>query len=123
MNRAWPVPRVLLAAPSLSVSPMAARQALHAGVRPKRIPVASETADATASTARSTEIGLKRGNSGGMSLTSSVRPKAVMINPANPPMHASSTFSVSNCRISRNRPAPMAARMASSLWRVSVRAS
>ena len=50
-------------------------------------------------------------------------PQAPSANPRIPPAPASITLSVSNCRMTRQRPAPMAARIASSLCRTAARAS
>ncbi len=99
------------------------RDTCHAGARPNTRLAASEMASANINAAGSTVTSLRRGRSSGASASSALTPQRAMITPPVPASSASTTLSVSICRISRTRPAPTAARTTSSRPRAVARAS
>ena len=109
--------------PSFRAPTSAPRVTWKAGILPNRRPVSIATSPANAATVASTRTSPRRGMPSGCRLTSASLPHQARSNPQMPPPSDSSTLSVSNCRISRPRPAPSAVRTASSLSRAAARAS
>ena len=109
--------------PWRSPSARSTRETCHAGARPKTRLAANEIASANNNVAGSTVTSVSRGRSAGASATSALTPQRAMITPPVPASSASTTLSVSICRIRRRRPAPTAARTTSSRPRAAARAS
>ena len=109
--------------PCLRASPRFAPRARQAGASPKRSPVSSVKAQANRRTSESTctaETGSRLGGSAAlMARTAAKAPRM----PQAPPAAASTPLSTSSWRTSRPRPAPRAARTASSVRRATERAS
>ena len=91
-------------------------------MHPNARPVAMETISVKMSAWSSTWNSRKRGIYPGTSVLNNLTPAAATNSPPTPPRQASVKLSVNNCRISRIRPAPSAARTASSCCLRSVRA-
>ena len=102
----------------------APRVAAKAGASPSPIPVATAIAAAKSQTSGPKLTFISRGN-GLIGLIDSVTRSSQWEkkSPAAPPPKASSTLSVSNCRTSRQRPAPSAKRTAISRRRSPARAN
>jgi hypothetical protein len=98
-------------------------RAVSAGSAPNSMPVRTETASVKASTGPSMPTSLARVVKRAVKATSRSRPAAASASPITPPISASSVLSVSSWRTSRPRPAPSAARIASSRLRRSMRDS
>ena len=86
----------------------------RAGTRPNTIAVAIDTPAAKRSTVPSMRISAARGVKRAVKATSSPRVSDASSRPSAPPRSASSVLSVSSWRAMRARPAPSAARIASS---------
>src|SRR6266542_4933297 len=100
--------------------------ARHAGARPNSTPVSNETSSVNASTRQFTLSSTLPGInpvSLSVSATNALLPHKAKSTPATPPKPASSTLSVNNCRIKRQRPAPTASRTVISALREAARAS
>ena len=85
-----------------------------AGASPKARPMSVVRTNPNANTEASTPIASTRGSPGGASATSARTPTTATTIPSTPPRMASSRLSVSTWRTRRPRPAPSAARSASS---------
>ena len=109
--------------PSLSASAGARHVSCAASARPNSRPVSTQSSADAASTAPSIETSwITSARRGGISIDSHwLTPSAIATPPA-PPTPASSTLSVSSCRIWRRRPAPSAARSETSRARAPPRA-
>ncbi len=119
-------PARLVSAPrpdSFSVDEMPPRVDWKAGTMPKSSPVSSDTPIVNAITTGSTRTSARRGIPCGSSATRASTPHTANSNPSAPPTTPRMTLSVSNCRTSRERPAPRAVRTAISLSRAAARAS
>ena len=112
---------------SFSVRLRSARELWSAGIRPKTIPVTTETAAVKASTRQSTPTSAPcspmRGSPAVLMVSSARIPRMPSTSPIAPPTTESATLSVSNWRMIRPRPAPIAARMATSRLRAVARTS
>ena len=113
---------------SLSVALRSVRELCSAGTRPKSIPVPTETAAVNGDHAPvdADERALLRRSSGSPAvlIVSSARmPTTPSTSPMAPPITESATLSVSSWRMIRPRPAPMAARSATSRLRAVARTS
>ena len=111
--------------PELCCAPMckSLRKACSAGINPTTRPMSAVMTSAKANTVPSRRIAFTRGSSGGLSATSARIPTCATTIPKTPPSMASSRLSVSNCRTSRARGAPSAARIENSPSRCAPRAS
>src|SRR5262245_2215043 len=103
--------------PSRNPSIFTLLHARHAGKTPKTSPVASVTRLVNANTRGSSIVASVNGNRVVMIADNTGSRAAAIRIPINPPATASTTLSVSNCRIRRSRPAPIAARTVSSFRR------
>ncbi len=92
---------------------------LKAGIRPNRRPESSETARVNASARESMAISSRRGRVAGPCATRKRSPAWASPSPSTPPSSPSTTLSMSSPRTIRPRPAPSAARTASSCCRPS----
>src|SRR5436190_23775159 len=108
---------------SFSAEARSTRVPCHAGARPNKIPVSSETRAVNANTRASRPTSGRTGNVGGVRRSSTGRNQFVSTSPRPPLNNASSTLSVSTCRINRQRVAPIEERTAISLRRAKARAS
>ena len=90
---------------------------------PNSTPVTTDTSRVNASTGRSTDTSPVREVKRDTNVVSMPTVAIANTTPTTPPAVASSVLSVSSCLISRPRPAPSAARRASSRSRPSIRAS
>ena len=118
--------RRLSLAPRLSVRSATCgseRSTDSAGASPKARPVHSESTAVTRTTPPSSDRSAESGRAVRATTRSVDKASQATSTPAAPPVSASRTLSVSNCRTRRPRPAPSARRSASSLRRDSVRAS
>ena len=107
----WRPVKVRPAWPSDSRSPL--RVAWKAGARPNTIPVINEMPNVNASTQPSIRIiSMRAIFPAGAKAIKAGTPQTASKTPDAPPARATSALSVSNCRISRQRPAPRAARTA-----------
>ena len=107
--------------PSLSASFTSAREVIKAGIRPNR-----NDARVIMAAEKPKIRGSRRTLAGRVAGIRSPRifvAQRPVIDPSTPPIAASSKPSVSNCRASRRRPAPSAARTAISLPRTTLRES
>ena len=93
---------------SRSVPVRLAREACHAGARPKRTPVSSETANVNPRTTPSSFTSEMRGRSSGLSSFRRSSDHSARARPAAPPRIERRTLSVSSSRMIRPRPAPRA---------------
>ena len=100
--------------PSFRCAPESRRAAWSAGTMPKSRPVSRDAPRAYAITCRSTAMFASRGRPAGARVCRSSVHHAATSRPAAPPIRPSSRLSVSIWRSSRRRPAPSAARIASS---------
>ena len=120
--RRWPKPPPAREFSSFITSAISGR-AVSAGSAPNSMPVSTETTSVKPSTVASMPTSLARVVKRAVKATSRSRPAAASPRPITPPMIASSVLSVSSWRTSRPRPAPSAARIASSRLRRSMRES
>ena len=97
--------------------------ARHAGARPNRMPVTSETPNVNPRTVPSIDISSSRGILPGFIARTTIRLACAMASPAAPPRIASRMLSVSSWRTRRVHPAPNAVRMATSFSRPAARVS
>ncbi len=111
-----------LPSPRSSVSD-ARRVACHAGSSPTNIALPRTIAIAAASTGASMVAVSSRGTPSGARLISTGRDHHAIATPVMPPSAARTRLSVSTCLTMRPRPAPIAARIASSRCRAARRAS
>ena len=98
-------------------------RAVNAGSAPNSMPVSTETTSVKPSTVASMPTSLARVVKRAVKATSSWSAPLARPRPISPPATARSVLSVSSWRTSRPRPAPSAARIASSRLRRSMRAS
>ena len=110
-------------ASSFSAEARLTRVPCHAGARPNKIPVSSETRAVNANTRASRPTSGRTGNVGGVRRSSTGRTQFVSTSPTPPLNNASNTLSVSTCRINRQRVAPIEERTAISRRRARARAS
>ena len=112
---------------SFSVRLRSARELWSAGIRPNTIPVTTETAAVKASTRQSTPTSAPcspmRGSPAVLIVSSARIPRMPSTSPIAPPITDSATLSVSSWRMIRPRPAPIAARKATSRLRAVARTS
>ncbi len=99
------------------------RVACHAGRTPTNIALPSTIASAAASTGPLNVADRRRGTPSGASAINTGNDHHAIVKPAMPPSTARTRLSASTCRTMRPRPAPMAARIASSRERAARRAS
>ncbi len=109
--------------PSLSVPWRSGRAAWSAGASPNSTPVSSDSVNANSNTRASTATSSMRGVPGGVSARSTSTPQYASTTPVAPPTAPSATLSVSSCLRIAPRPAPIAARSATSRSRPPARAS
>ncbi len=112
---------------SLSVRLRSARELWSAGIRPNTIPVTTETAAVKAShspiEADERALLTDPGNPAVLIVSSARIPRMPSTSPIAPPITDSATLSVSSWRMIRPRPAPIAARKATSRLRAIARTS
>ena len=119
--RMFTAARIRLGTPGWPASPLArnvdirsARDAPRDGAKPKRTPVAIESAALNPSTIQSILISPARGRSKAMILGIARRAQAASSTPSAPPAIDNRTLSARSCRIRRLRAAPSAERTANS---------
>ena len=112
----WARPRAVLVprTPSFSVSERRRREVLSAGASPDTIPASSERETVKIRTRVSRCISAARGKVVGNIARAALVPQLATTNPSPPPVIASSRLSIRDCRSSRHRPAPSAARIVNS---------
>ncbi len=118
-----PPPWCEVLTPSLSMPCTPGRVACSAGAKPKSRPSRRVIPPVKASTAPSMPMASILGRLIGLEATSALIARYAMPSPAAPPTAESNTLSVSSCRASRQRPAPIAVRIAISRCRAVARAS
>ena len=111
-----------LARPDATTGSRSMRDACTAGTTPNSRLAATEATSVKASTRPSIPISAARGSPSGASATNAATPQRASTRPAPADTAASSRLSVINCATIRPRPAPSAARTASSLARPVARA-
>ena len=109
--------------PSFSDSVNSVLDECRAGTKPNVTPVKIETTRVNVRTRQSSPTCSARGMFCFPSATNRSDHHTARNNPSNPPVNESTTLSVNNCRTTRMRLAPSAARMAISLCRDIARAS
>ena len=107
---------------SLSAPIRSGLEAWSAGANPKMMPTSTVVKNVNAITRPSRLTCASRGTSGGLSAIKPWTAQRATNNPHEPPINARKVLSVSNCRISRQRLAPSAARVAISRCLVDARA-
>ena len=111
--------------PSLRESVRLVPDAVSAGTTPKIKPQTTDAPNVNASTVASMPTSSRRwiGKRSATTARRNPRPHHASSSPPNPPASERTRLSASNWRTSRPRPAPSAARTASSRWRAVARAS
>ena len=102
---------------------VARRVACHAGSTPTNMALPNTSANEAARTGPLSVADCSRGTPSGARAINSGNDHHAIVKPARPPSIARTRLSASTCRTIRPRPAPMAARIASSRERAARRAS